>query len=383
MTLSATSVRGGRQTTWTRDKIIEALRRYAVLYGDDFTAAAFSPSTAKWRDEPQETIDRYYLGDPETGQSWPGLNTIKKPFDGSFNAARAAAGLPPNKPGQKKRTAGEHRPVRDVSHAKATRTVYVEKKDDEAVAKLAAKLSRAEARIERLTQEIVDAQSRVKIVRAPVSKPKTITKTKTITDDAEVRRLSKAMDKAERDRARLEKALAEAREALDIARAGMREARSAATGAASKQERAEATVATLRAEKRELIADHDREVGELSARIARLEARTPEIEKIVVTEESPEAAVVRDAERRAVEAETRAARFEREYRELVVAVKGEDRRLTRDEIRELRSDGPAGPTMLAAALKELAAARPAGNRAKVGAALTKVASAAVDWKDRL
>lgn len=89
MTSPALKARGGRQGTWTRETIIKALRRYAALYGDDFTAAAFSPSTAKWRDNGEEIIDRYYEGDPETGAAWPSLNAIKTHAPGaSFNAAR-------------------------------------------------------------------------------------------------------------------------------------------------------------------------------------------------------------------------------------------------------------------------------------------------------
>src|SRR3954453_8440117 len=95
MTPAARAV--GGQKVWTRDRIIQELRDYAELYGPDFTTAAFNPSVAKWRDDP-ESRERYLKGNPKTGEPWPALNTIRKMF-GGFNAARVAAGLQPNTPG--------------------------------------------------------------------------------------------------------------------------------------------------------------------------------------------------------------------------------------------------------------------------------------------
>jgi len=44
---------------------------------------------------------------------------------------------------------------------------------------------------------------------------------------------------------------------------------------------------------------------------------------------------------------------------------------------------PAGPAVLAAAIRELARARAANNPTEMRAALTEVASAALSWKERL
>src|SRR4051795_7664582 len=121
----ATKVRGAKG--YTANEIVKALRRYADLYGEDFPQAAFSPSLAKWGDRP-ELAERYVLGDPETGERWPSLGSIRRVFS-SFSVAREAAGLPVNKSGPRKgatrRAAGEAAPIRDVKHV--TRTIFREK----------------------------------------------------------------------------------------------------------------------------------------------------------------------------------------------------------------------------------------------------------------
>lgn len=382
MTPSATKARGGRQATWTRDTIIEALRRYAALYGPDFTAAAFSPSTAKWRDEPQETIDRYYDGDPDTGAAWPSLNAIKSHTGGSFNEARKLAGLPANKPGSKKRGAGEHRPVRDVSHAKATRTVYVEKPDSATTAAL----HRAEAKIERLERALLQASERARVERVTTTKTKTKVIRERVVDERAV-----ARERARTERA--ESAAMALRGALDVAGAEVKEARTAATKAASRLERSEATVSELREERRALKADLKRALDEGTALTVELAAARDEIaaerrrQATVIVKDAPEQDVVdaavaeADRAREAVHAaEVRAAAAEREYMALASAVTGEPRKLSRGEINELRSNGPAGRAVLAEALKTLAKAK---NPTAQAAALTEVAAAAVSWKERL
>jgi hypothetical protein len=109
-----------------------------------------------------------------------------------------------------------------------------------------------------------------------------------------------------------------------------------------------------------------------------------------VVEAAPEQAVVDEAltraaaaEDAAARAEARAARAEREYAEVAVAATGAPRKLTPSELEALRSDGPAGPALLADALKALGTARRTDNRFKLEEALAAVASAAVTWRDRL
>jgi len=90
-------------------------------------------------------------------------------------------------------------------------------------------------------------------------------------------------------------------------------------------------------------------------------------------------AAVRDA----AEARRETAAAERRVRELSALVAGGRRRLSGGELAALREGGPSGPTVLAAALRRLARARAAGDRAGLAAALAELASAAVRWRDRL
>lgn len=369
MTSPALKARGGRQGTWTRETIIKALRRYAALYGDDFTAAAFSPSTAKWRDNGEEIIDRYYEGDPETGAAWPSLNAIKTHAPGaSFNAARELAGLLPNKPGSKKRAPGEHRPVRDVSHAKATRVIYVEKADAD-VGQLRRDLARAERRAAR-----AEAKASATERRPRPAKPVTKVVRERVVDERAV--------------ARLETRVARAQEETSSAKAAEREARSYATRAASKVERVEAKLEELRAETREAVTRAARAEDAEAAALREVAAARAEIaERRVIVKEAPEQEIIDEAvavadRARGVAhaAELRAARAEREYLEIAAAATGEPRRLARAEVEDLRSSGPAGQVVLAGALRRLARAK---NPTDKAAALTAIASAAVSWKERL
>ena len=90
-------------------------------------------------------------------------------------------------------------------------------------------------------------------------------------------------------------------------------------------------------------------------------------------------AAVRDA----AEARRAAAAAERRVRELGALVTNGPHRLTPGELQALRSDGPSGPAVLAAALRRLAKARAAGDRGGLREALGEVAAAAVRWRDRL
>ncbi|MEJ7825753.1 MAG: hypothetical protein WKF48_10005 [Solirubrobacteraceae bacterium] len=160
------------------------------------------------------------------------------------------------------------------------------------------------------------------------------------------------------------------------------EARTAAKRMAAKLERAEATIGTLRGERRERKLAAERSADELVAvqrtldRVREQAERAPEV--VTVREEAPEPAAIR-----AAEAELRAARADRELRETVAAVRGEARKLTAVELAELRRDGPAGPAVMAEALKALAAARRTSNPTRMRDALRRVAQAAVTWQERI
>jgi hypothetical protein len=126
-----------------------------------------------------------------------------------------------------------------------------------------------------------------------------------------------------------------------------------------------------------------RELSAAHARAERLEADLTEVHEQHAerTEQAAGLAMVKTAERRAVAAEKRAGNAEIRMRELGSMVTGEIRQLTAAEITELRDKGPAGPGIFATALKNLARAR--SGRGSMHAALTEIARAALNWRDRL
>src|SRR3954468_607673 len=87
------------RSRWTRGDIIEAITEWAALYGEPPRAADWNPSAARWS-AAEWRIERYRRGRPD-GTPGPSLNRAKAPFGGSLNAALAAAGFEPNKPGPK------------------------------------------------------------------------------------------------------------------------------------------------------------------------------------------------------------------------------------------------------------------------------------------
>jgi hypothetical protein len=371
---------------WDRESIIQAIHEWVALHGEPPRAADWNPSSAKWSGQLWR-VERYRAGRPD-GSPWPALNAAKRPFGGSLTAAIVAAGLEPARPGPTRRA--------DVDPEQAGRAVMSPegramvdaalgraRDADRRIASLESQLGRARERVLRLTEERDAAR------RSAPAKPRVIRER--VRDDAASDRARKQAAAAE---ARAEAAAASARERLEVARADAGEARTMAKRLAARLERSEATVASLREERREL----RRDVEGLADRASALErllddaraeaARAPAV--VRVREEAPGAAAVRAAHaeaeraRRAAEAaELRAARAERELRETVAAVRGEARRLTPAELAALRDAGPSGPAVMAAALKDLAAARAGGSPTALAAALGRVARAAVTWQERM
>jgi DNA repair exonuclease SbcCD ATPase subunit len=165
---------------------------------------------------------------------------------------------------------------------------------------------------------------------------------------------------------------------------------------ASRLERSEATITTLRGEKlalREQVADRDRaedravaaerQIEELREQLALLRARPPIVRS--AEREAVELAELEQAgaERRAQEAEVRAARAQRELRETVALVTGQARQLTADEVQRLQGDGPAGPAMLARAIDGVVRARRTGNPTEVKRALRTLSEASETYRARL
>jgi hypothetical protein len=124
-------------------------------------------------------------------------------------------------------------------------------------------------------------------------------------------------------------------------------------------------------------------------KVARRDVRTEALERVEALIADAEARVrasddqAQAAVRDAADARAEAAAAERRARELSTLVADGQRRLTGGELAELRTGGPSGPAVLAAALKRLARARSTGDRGGQAAALAEIASAAVRWRDRL
>lgn len=374
----------GKAPQWTPESVITEIQHFVQAHGEVPRLADLNPGQAKitgqvWR------IDRYRAGCPVCGSPYPSANAARRCFDGSLEKAVRAAGFEPAKRGPKRRA--------DIDlSARAT-----ERLAQDARVAVEAALSRAqqaEQRAERLEAQLDRARARA----AAAPKVKTKIVRERVADAAAVARLQRRLDTAEGRAVTAKAELAEAR--MDAA-----EARRTAAKLASRLERAEATITDARAAKREVqdaLAEAQRVATraeeraaaverELAAARERVVVRAPEpvlVERVVEAAPAAEElewalARVREAEEVARRAESRAARAEREYAEVATAATGEPRKLTPAELDALRSDGPAGPALLADAIKALAGARRSADRLRLEEALTQIASAAVTWRDRL
>jgi len=388
---AALRARTGRGAGWDRDSIIIAIQEWVATYGEPPRAADWNPSSAKWSGQLWR-IERYRAGRAD-GSSWPALNSAKRPFGGSLNDAIRAAGFEPAKPGPRRRRDVDpeqaHREVMSPEgRAMVAEALARARESERRAALLEAKLERSGDRVLRLTAQRDEARRVGR--RAPVEvKPKVVRER--VVDGAAIARAQRRAQAAE---AKAEATVREVREQFVGARMDVAEARQVAKRLAAKLERAEATIGTLRGERRELKAAGDRLADRLTAAERMLDrvrveaARRPGI--VTVREEAPDAIEVRAAQaeaarcsRATAEAELRAARAERELRETVAAVRGEARKLTAAELAELRIQGPGGPAVLAEALRALAAARRTNNPMRMQDALRRVAQAAVTWQERI
>jgi hypothetical protein len=386
---AAPRARNGRGAGWDRDSIIIAIQEWVATYGEPPRAADWNPSSAKWSGQLWR-VERYRDGRAD-GSPWPALNSAKRPFGGSLNAAILAAGFEPARPGPRRRCDVDpeqaHRAVMSPeARAMLAAALAQAREAERRVTLLEARLERADDRAERVVAER-DAARRAG--RRVAVKPKLVRER--VVDDAAVARAERRAGAAE---AKADAVLRETRERVAEARMDAAEARTTTKRLAAKLERAEATIGTLRDERRELKRTGDRLRDELVAAGRMLERARAEAERVpavvTVREEAPEASELHAARaaaacdrRAAAEAELRAARAERELRETVSALRGEARRLTADELAELRVDGPSGPAVMAEALKALADARRTNNPVRMQDALRRVAQAAVTWQERI
>ncbi len=350
MTPSAKNAGGGRVTRWTRELIIEKIREWNDRYGEPPCSADWNPSLARWRAQ-EWRAERYREG------VWPSTNAVKRPFDGSFDAAVRAAGLEPHRPGPRRRLPREAVPAVEqrgpgVPRAVADELLAAEERARLAEAHAAAlerRLAAAERRADRAEDKVGDARRRARRASEQAGRARRA-RERTRVSARETRELT--LDQVEqvvadadaRVRASEDQAEAAAHDAYEARRS----ARAAETRAADAQARAEAAVRLEAAARAEL------ESEGMGAAWAAARA-----------------------------AEARAAEAERRARELASLVCGEQRRLTAAELRALRDGGPSGPAVLASALKALGRARAARDRTGLATALGEVASAAIRWRDRL
>jgi hypothetical protein len=385
---------------WDRDSIINAIHEWVATYGEPPRAADWNPSSAKWSGQLWR-VERYRAGRAD-GSRWPALNSAKRPFDGSLTAAIQAAGYEPAKPGPRRRKDVDPEQAHRADMSPEARAMLAAalaqaRAAEQRIAVLEGKLGRSGDRALRLAAER-DAARRAG-QRAVTPK---VVRERVVNDAAVARAQRTAVAAA----AKAESTARAAREQLADARMDAAEARTAAKRMAAKLERAEATIATLRGERRELKAGENRLADRLVAAERMLERAREDAdaareragaelaraanERVPVVVQSPQAAELRSARadaardrRAAADAEQRAARAERELRETVAAVRGEARKLTSAELAELRVSGPSGPAVMAQALKALATARKTNNPMRMQDALRRVAQAAVTWQERI
>ena len=106
MTPSAQTAGGRRVRRWTRELIIEKILEWEARYGEPPCSADWNPSLARWRAQ-EWRAERYREG------VWPSTNAAKRPFGGSFDAARTAASgseAPCGRRGEACRRAAKARP---------------------------------------------------------------------------------------------------------------------------------------------------------------------------------------------------------------------------------------------------------------------------------
>src|SRR4051794_29364534 len=153
----------GRGRGWDRDSIIIAIQEWVATYGEPPRAADWNPSSAKWAGQLWR-VERYRAGRAD-GSPWPALNSAKRPFGGSLNAAVRAAGLAPARPGPGRSAVEPEQSDRALPSAadRASLQVAAARRDAAAardeVRRVAARLAEAEATISALRAGTAPARS--------------------------------------------------------------------------------------------------------------------------------------------------------------------------------------------------------------------------------
>ncbi len=350
----APALSGRSRVTWDRPRVLQAIRRWVELYGEPPRFSDWSPSAAKspaqlWR------VERYRQGDPMTGASWPPASTVKRLYGGSLLKALEAAGYKPARSGRRPRASND---TPSTTSAPETHE----------------KRSLAHTWLAGLLDEL-DAGERALVVLNAAEVERDLAR-------AELANRCAALVRARRTINKLE----EARDTLDVGDARQREAErllcEARTDLADVR-------STLKRRDGELAAAHDeiaqrdasftREPPKTTAAHERQQAELANV-RAALTQRVAELGV---AQQEAIAARESAAIAERQRAQLAETVAGHRRVLSPTEMTALREDGPAGPAMLAQALKTLAHARAENGRSAQREALRAIMAAAASWQARL
>jgi hypothetical protein len=224
---AALRTRPGRGAGWTRESIIIAIREWVATYGEPPRAADWNPSSAKWSGQLWR-VERYRAGRAD-GSPWPALNSAKRPFGGSLNAALAAAGFEPARPGPRRRSDVDpeqaHRAhMSPEGRAMLAAALAQAREAEQRVAALEARLEREADRALRLRSERDAARRRAGPASARAAAKQKFVRERVV-DDAAVARAERRAAAAE---AKADTTVGAAREQIADARMDAAEARTAA-----------------------------------------------------------------------------------------------------------------------------------------------------------
>ena len=373
--------RRGKTPQWTPESVITEIQHFVQAHGEVPRLADLNPGQAKitgqvWR------IDRYRAGCPVCGSAYPSANAARRCFDGSLERAIRAAGFEPAKRGPRRRTEVD---LTRRARPRAWSTTRAWRSTPRWRAPPTPRRAPSGCRPSSTVPAPARPRRRRSRRRSSASASPTPPRWPAC---------SAAREAAEARAATLKSELAEAR--MDAA-----EARRTAVKLASRLERAEATVTEARAAEARGRRRAGRRAGRRRARARRARPTPSAALADAAGHGGPRRARGRRPRRSSASStrrwparprprtprcapRPRAARAERDYAEVAVAATGASRKLTPAELEALRADGPAGPALLADALKALR--RRAADRQPRSSWRRRsraVASAAVTWRDRL
>ena len=387
---------GGSRTARPKEFYLEVGREYVRRFGENqLTQAAFNPSTAKRAGRP-DLVERYYSG-REDGTSWPSLNAIKRHWP-KWNDFRKELGLKPNSTGpgpNGRRKTGEAEPILDVRERRVivesgARAEWLQRQLDRQTRRadrLAEQLDAERANLaEQLERSSAEFRETEKILELRKRLADELHRRKDVQRELHnaIRRESRARASSERaDRRGNAASLREVdrlTQKLVEAQNEIRELRVTSTSVPKPKTRT--VTRTVKIQDEKLI----NPVEKLEARVTDLrvslramtESRDEALSRLATirieaVESAQESIQVRKAEYALAEASRRVD-------ELSEILLGAHRMPTEAEMQKLRTDGPAGDSVLKAAVLRVARSEGKGARKE---ALWSLIGSARNWIDRL